>query len=100
MCSTEIISGMKMVKYRGHMWPTMELWPEGYDWAQWFQEADNNFEARADDIYIASFPKSGRKTIKHPDQMLFYHINLQFFFCCGGPNYMQFIFHISLGHSS
>lgn len=41
------------------MWPTMELWPEGYDWAQWFQEADNNFEARADDIYIASFPKSG-----------------------------------------
>ncbi|XP_013414837.1 sulfotransferase 1C4 [Lingula anatina] len=55
----EMINGMLLCRCRGHLWPTMELWPKGYDWNKWFEELDNNFAARPDDLYIASFPKSG-----------------------------------------
>ncbi|XP_013414831.1 sulfotransferase 1C4 [Lingula anatina] len=59
MAEGEHINGIWLVRYRNHILPTMEVWPEGYGWKKWFDEAETKFKARPDDLYIASFPKSG-----------------------------------------
>ena len=62
-------------------WGDKIIWPQGFTRSDWMRELQE-FKAREDDVYVCSYPKSGKSSTiryhahlaKKDFQSLFYHL--------------------------